>query len=129
MCCDHFTIAFRTKSAFQATPRSKSGGPKTRHPLPPLHHFAQDGMLARGFEALGIIPRQARWRSCHANTGDDPSLSVADGFGRSHDIRNLLIAGPGLFPNAGAMNPNFSDHAVNLRAVANLLEHWHDQNA
>lgn len=58
--------------------------------------------------------------------GADGATSVADGFGRSHDIRNLLIAGPGLFPTAGAMNPNFTNHALSLRGAEYLLEHWGD---
>lgn len=53
--------------------------------------------------------------------GTDPSTSVTDGFGRSHDIANLFIAGPGLFPTAGAMNPNFTNHALALRSAEHLL--------
>ncbi len=61
--------------------------------------------------------------------GADPAASVTDGFGRSHDVRNLVLAGPGLFPTAGAMNPNFTNHAVSLRAVENLIAHWGDHIA
>lgn len=53
--------------------------------------------------------------------GSDSRTSVADSFGRSHDIANLMIAGPGLFPTAGAMNPNFSNHALALRGAEHLL--------
>ena len=61
--------------------------------------------------------------------GIDGETSVADGFGRSHDIGNLVIAGPGLFPTAGAMNPNFTNHALSLRSVDHLIDHWGDYNA
>jgi choline dehydrogenase-like flavoprotein len=53
--------------------------------------------------------------------GNDPRTSVADGHGRSHDIPNLFVAGPGLFPTAGAMNPNFTNHALALRSAEHLL--------
>lgn len=56
--------------------------------------------------------------------GSDPRASVTDSHGRSHDIPNLFIAGPGLFPTAGAMNPNFTNHAVTLRSAENLLSGW-----
>ncbi|MBM3594862.1 MAG: GMC family oxidoreductase [Alphaproteobacteria bacterium] len=53
--------------------------------------------------------------------GADPRASVTDSFGRCHDIPNLFIAGPGLFPTAGAMNPNFTNHALALRSAEHLL--------
>lgn len=56
--------------------------------------------------------------------GDDPGTSVADSFGRNHDIENLVIAGPGLFPTAGAVNPNFTNHAVSLRSAEHVIAHW-----
>ena len=56
--------------------------------------------------------------------GNDPAASVTDSFGRSHDIANLFIAGPGLYPTAGAMNPNFTNHALALRSAEHLLAHW-----
>lgn len=56
--------------------------------------------------------------------GRDPANSVADSYGRSHDLPNLIIAGPGLFPTCGAMNPNFTNHALSLRSAEHLLENW-----
>jgi choline dehydrogenase-like flavoprotein len=56
--------------------------------------------------------------------GTDPRTSVTDQFGYSHDIGNLIIAGPGLFPTAGAMNPNFSNHALALRSAEHALSRW-----
>ena len=54
--------------------------------------------------------------------GRDSRSSVTDSYGRSHDIGNLVIAGPGLFPTAGAMNPNFTNHALALRSAEHLLQ-------
>lgn len=58
--------------------------------------------------------------------GDDPATSVANSYGRTHDIPNLVIAGPGLFPTAGANNPTFTVHALTLRAVDHMISHWDD---
>lgn len=56
--------------------------------------------------------------------GTDSRTSVTDSFGRSHDIDNLIIAGPGLFPTAGAMNPNFTNHALALRSAEHIVSCW-----
>ncbi len=56
--------------------------------------------------------------------GSDPKASVADSYGRCHDIPNLFVSGPGLFPTCGAMNPNFTNHALGLRSAEHMLENW-----
>lgn len=53
--------------------------------------------------------------------GDDARQSVCDKFGRCHELDNLYVAGPGLFPSSGAVNPTFSIHALALRTVEHLL--------
>lgn len=53
--------------------------------------------------------------------GADPKQSVCDAFGRCHDLDNLYIAGPGLFPSSGAVNPTFTIHALALRTAESLL--------
>lgn len=58
--------------------------------------------------------------------GEDRTSSVTDSYGRTHDISNLVIAGPGLFPTAGANNPTFTLHAVTLRATEHIVDHWGD---
>ncbi len=56
--------------------------------------------------------------------GSDPTASVVNSYGQAHEISNLFIAGPGIFPTSGAVNPTFSIHAVSLRAADYILEHW-----
>lgn len=56
--------------------------------------------------------------------GREARTSVTDSFGRSHDLDNLIIAGPGLFPTAGAMNPNFTNHALALRGAEHAVARW-----
>ncbi len=50
--------------------------------------------------------------------------SVTNRYGQCHDITNLFIAGPGLFPSSGAVNPTFSLHALGLQSVEYLLRDW-----
>lgn len=53
--------------------------------------------------------------------GDDPARSVTDSFGRSHDVENLVLAGSGLFPTAGAGSPTFTIYALIERSMAHIL--------
>jgi choline dehydrogenase-like flavoprotein len=53
--------------------------------------------------------------------GEDPARSVCDAFGRLHELDNLYIAGTGLFPSSGAVNPTFTLHALALRTAERLL--------
>ncbi len=56
--------------------------------------------------------------------GDDPRTSVTTGYGQTHDLPNLVIAGPGLFPTSGGVNPTFTIHALVARSAEHLLAHW-----
>jgi choline dehydrogenase-like flavoprotein len=56
--------------------------------------------------------------------GLDSAKSVTDGFGRVHDLENLFIAGPGLFPAVGAVNPTFTASALAARTAHHIVEQW-----
>jgi choline dehydrogenase-like flavoprotein len=56
--------------------------------------------------------------------GDDPQSSVANSYGQTHDISNLVIAGSGLFPTSAGVNPTFTIHALTARAGDYLLTNW-----
>ena len=56
--------------------------------------------------------------------GDDPAHSVCNSYGQTHDIPNLVIAGAGLFPTSGGVNPTFTIHALAARSSEHLLNHW-----
>ena len=103
--------------------------------MPPASHSAPDrrtefrgGAVGLPLFTLGgcdkpMIPREAREQDA------DEDSSVTDSFGRRHDIANLCIAGPGLFPtgcamNSNLMNSNFTNHAVSLRGVEHLIGNW-----
>ena len=46
--------------------------------------------------------------------GDDPTTSVVNGWGRSHDVKNLFIVDGSIFPTAGAVNPTSTIQAMSL---------------
>ena len=56
--------------------------------------------------------------------GTSRENSVTNSFGQLHDIRNLVIAGPGLFPTSAGVNPTFTAHALTARSAEHLLSEW-----
>lgn len=58
--------------------------------------------------------------------GDDPGASVTDSYGRAHAVRNLLIAGAGLFPESDGASPTFTLYALASRTAEHLLANWGD---
>lgn len=102
------------------------------------HSFDTDGLgLASFAEGLGIKVMQSAgatdpWAAPRASAhliggtvmGDDPATSVTDSYGRMHALDNLFIAGPGLFPTSGSSNPNFTNHAISLRAAEYIRDNW-----
>jgi choline dehydrogenase-like flavoprotein len=60
--------------------------------------------------------------------GNDAASSVTNSYGQTHDLPNLFVAGPSLFPTSAAVNPNFTIHAVSLRSAKYILQNWDDLN-
>jgi choline dehydrogenase-like flavoprotein len=56
--------------------------------------------------------------------GTSAANSVTNGYGQLHDIPNLVVAGPGLFPTSGGVNPTFTVHALAARSAERLLATW-----
>ena len=56
--------------------------------------------------------------------GTSAADSVTDRFGQSHEIPNPFVAGPGLFPTTGAVNPTFTVSALALRTADHLIDRW-----
>lgn len=56
--------------------------------------------------------------------GNTRADSVTNSFGQLHDIPNLVIAGPGLFPTSAGVNPTFTAHALTARSAGHLLSEW-----
>jgi choline dehydrogenase-like flavoprotein len=56
--------------------------------------------------------------------GQSSADSVANSYGQTHEIANLWIAGPGLFPTSGASNPTYTILALSLRGAEHLASSW-----
>jgi len=64
-----------------------------------------------------------------ARMGNDPERSVVNGWGRSHDVKNLFIVDGSLFVTSGGVNPTSSIQAIALyvadqmkQRLANLFD-------
>lgn len=58
--------------------------------------------------------------------GKSAADSVCDSYGRVHEMRNVFVAGSGLYPTGGAANPTFTIHALGLRTLEHINTHWQD---
>jgi choline dehydrogenase-like flavoprotein len=56
--------------------------------------------------------------------GTGAGNSVVDSFGQTHEIGNLYVAGPGIFPTEGAPNPTYTIFALSLRGAEHLASNW-----
>lgn len=86
-----------------------------------------------GSEIMGAADAEEIWTGGLATAhimggtvmGDDPASSVTNSFGQTHDVENLFLAGAGLFPSGGAVNPTFTLNALALRAAEHIEQNWH----
>ena len=116
-----------------------AGATATEAPRPAMTHRHRPGaqrawqrMQAQGPEIMRAAGAAEAWTgpqfSAHIMggtvMGSDPAASVTDGYGRVHDLANLFVAGPGLFPTGGAVNPTFTVHALALRAAEHIASQW-----
>ena len=56
--------------------------------------------------------------------GKGPENSVTNSYGQTHEIANLWMAGPCIFPTEGASNPTYTIFAVSLRGAEQLAQNW-----
>jgi choline dehydrogenase-like flavoprotein len=88
--------------------------------------------LAEGKEIMSAAGAEEVWTgppgSMHIMggtvMGTSAATSVTNSYGQLHDIPNLVIAGPGLFPTSGGVNPTFTVHALAARSANRLLATW-----
>jgi choline dehydrogenase-like flavoprotein len=74
------------------------------------------------WSARGSIPTSHLMGGTIMGTG--PDNSVVNSYGQSHEIPNLWIAGPSIFPTAGASNPTFTIFAVSQRGAERMASQW-----
>jgi len=56
--------------------------------------------------------------------GTGATNSVVNSYGQSHEIPNLWVAGPGIFPTEGASNPTYTILALSVRGAEQLASSW-----
>ena len=88
---------------------------------------ATESLLEAGAHTIDSAPMRTNSHLLGtARMGDDPSTSVVDRWGVSHDVRNLAIIDGSVFVTVGAANPTSTICALALRAVEHLLERRSD---
>ena len=56
--------------------------------------------------------------------GTDASNSVTNSYGQTHELANLYLAGAGLFPTEGSVNPTNTIMAVSLRGAEHMAKNF-----
>jgi choline dehydrogenase-like flavoprotein len=105
-----------------------------------IHSFDDDaiGLWNANFEEGLKIANAAGAKEAWSGRGPMPTIhlfggtimgtgagdSVVNSFGQTHEIPNLYVAGPGIFPTEGASNPTYTIFALSLRGAENLAANW-----
>ncbi len=105
-----------------------------------VHSFDQDavGVWNANFEEGLRVAKAAGAKEAWSGRGNMPTIhlfggtimgteasnSVVDSYGQSHEIANLWVAGPGIFPTEGAPNPTYTIFALSLRGAEHLAANW-----
>ncbi|PKO59155.1 MAG: GMC family oxidoreductase [Betaproteobacteria bacterium HGW-Betaproteobacteria-13] len=115
------------------------GGSAEIMPKMRVHHRFDDNALRlhahamkEGVDIMNSAGARSSWHGPIAGMhllggtrmGIEPGTSVTDAYGRCHDLANLFIAGPGLFPSGGAVNPTFTASALAHRSALHILGNW-----
>ncbi len=58
--------------------------------------------------------------------GHDPAASVVTSYGQTHDIENLFVTSPGVFPTGGGVNPTFTLVAWTQRSADFMTTRWRE---
>jgi choline dehydrogenase-like flavoprotein len=105
-----------------------------------IHTFDQDAValwnanfeeglkVARATSAKDVWSARGNMPTIHlfggTIMGTDASNSVTNSYGQCHELPNLYVAGPGIFPTEGASNPTYTIFALSLRGAEQLAEKW-----
>jgi choline dehydrogenase-like flavoprotein len=117
--------------------RDANGVPIARvvHDTHPESVALWQASLAEGKEVMAAAGAQEVWSAPAAGSmhimggtimGTGPANSVTNTYGQLHDIPNLVVAGPGLFPTSAGVNPTFTAHALAARSAEHLLLKWQE---
>ena len=105
-----------------------------------IHSFDDDaiGVWNANFEEGLKVAKSAGAKEAWSARGPMPTIhlfggtimgtgaadSVVNSYGQTHEIPNLYIAGPGIFPTEGASNPTYTIFALSLRGAEQLVANW-----
>jgi choline dehydrogenase-like flavoprotein len=56
--------------------------------------------------------------------GNDPATSVLNANAQCHDVANVFVGGPGVFPTSSSVNSTFTAHAVAMKSARFMAAHW-----
>lgn len=128
------TLPLETNAVRLAAARDRFGMPlaHVHHSLDPRALALWQAVLAEGEAVMRAAGAHTVWPGPLITShfmggtpmGNDPDSSVTDGWGRTHELPNLVIAGSGLFPSGGAVNPTFTLLALAERTAAMLAANW-----
>ena len=102
-----------------------AGAEKVVLPFAEPHTLESEADLRQLADAR-IKPRDFELFTVHlmgtCRMGTDPSTSVLDEFGQSHDVPGLYVADASVFPTAIGVNPQITIMALATRAAHRMLE-------
>ncbi|MFZ0088094.1 MAG: GMC family oxidoreductase [Solirubrobacteraceae bacterium] len=91
---------------------------------------ARESLTAAGAYQTTVAPfiRSTGWHLLGtAMMGDDPTTSVVNRWGRSHDVPNLFIYDGSVWPTSSGMNPTATIAALALRFADHLVQTRREQ--
>src|SRR5215467_10875029 len=74
------------------------------------------------------IPGMAIHELGTARMGNDPKKSVLNSFNQTHDVKNLFVMDGASFVSSACQNPTLSMMAITVRACANLIDRFHQND-
>ena len=91
-------------------------------------NFEEGLKIAKATDAKEIRSARGNMPTIHLMggtiMGTAAGNSVTNSYGQTHELPNLDVAGPGLFPTSGAVNPTYTIFALSLRGAEQLAANW-----
>lgn len=91
-------------------------------------NFAEGLRIAKAAGATEVWSSRGNMPTIHllggTIMGTAAGNSVVNSYGQTHEVPNLFIAGPGIFPTEGASNPTYTIFALSQRGADHLAATW-----
>ena len=82
-------------------------------------------LRASGAQSVHLTPKPFEAHPAGSmRMGDNPRTSVADEFGKVHELDNVYLGGAALFVSSGCVNPTLTLHALALRTCDHVLRRF-----